>query len=127
MFYDTMRSDLGPILVARDDTGISRIHFLDSPKPLTKDDRWRRRPTDALLKDAQGQLADYFKGRRRTFSLPLSLDGTDFQIRVWKALTTIAYGKTWSYKDLAEAVGNPAAYRAVGNANGKNRLSIVVP
>ncbi len=127
MYYDTMDSNLGRILLARDDTGISRIHFLDSSKPLSMDDRWQKRPEDSLLKDACGQLKDYLSGRRQTFSLPLSFVGTEFQIRVWKALTTIPYGRTWSYKKLAEAIGNPAACRAVGNANGKNKLSIVVP
>ena len=127
MYYDVMASDLGPILFARDDNGISRIHFLDSSKPLAMDDHWQKRPKDFLLQNTRRQLQDYFKGKLRTFSLPLSLDGTDFQVRVWKGLTTIPYGRTWSYKMLAEAVGNPAACRAVGNANSKNKLSIVVP
>ena len=55
------------------------------------------------------------------------MEGTDFQLRVWEALTTIPYGRTWSYKQLAAAVGNPAAFRAVGNANSKNRIDILVP
>jgi methylated-DNA-[protein]-cysteine S-methyltransferase len=55
------------------------------------------------------------------------MEGTDFQIRVWKTLITIPYGKTWSYKELATTIGNPAACRAVGNANGKNKIDIIVP
>lgn len=127
MHYDIMNSELGPILFSRDDKGINRAHFLDSAKPLDRDDNWQQTSQDALLKETRRQLREYFSGKRQQFSLPLSLEGTDFQIRVWKALATIPYGTTWSYKELATAVGNPAACRAVGNANGKNKLSIILP
>ena len=127
MRYDTMNSELGPILFSRDDNGINRVHFLKSSKPLPRDETWQQTSKDPLLKETSRQLKDYFSGKRREFSLPLSFDGTDFQIRVWKTLITIPYGSTWSYKELASAIGNPAACRAVGNANGKNKLSIIVP
>ena len=127
MHYDIMNSELGPILFSRDDKGINRVHFLDSAKPLDRDDNWQQTSQDALLKETRRQLREYFSGKRRQFSLPFSLEGTDFQIRVWKALATIPYGTTWTYKELATAVGNPAACRAVGNANGKNKLSIILP
>ncbi len=68
-----------------------------------------------------------FRGLRNEFDLPLAATGTDFQNKVWHALTTIPYGETWSYQDLANAIGNPKAVRAVGLANGKNPISIVVP
>jgi O6-methylguanine-DNA--protein-cysteine methyltransferase len=127
MYYDIMTSELGPILFGRDDNGISRVHFMESAKPLPRDDRWRHTPEDSLLRETHRQLKAYLAGKRTNFDLPLSFDGTDFQIRVWKALITIPYGRTWSYKQLAEAIGNPAACRAVGNANGKNKISIIVP
>lgn len=127
MYYDIMNSQLGPILFSRDDKGINRVHFLNSAKPLPRDENRRQTRQDPLLQEARRQLTDYFSGKRRQFSLPLSLEGTDFQIRVWKALQSIPYGKTWSYKELATATGNSAACRAVGNANGKNKLSIIVP
>ncbi len=127
MHYKIMNSELGPILFSRDDTGINRVHFLNSEKPLPWDESWRETGEDHLLQEAGRQLAEYFSGKRRQFSLPLSFEGTDFQIRVWKTLTTIPYGSTWSYKELAAAIGNPAACRAVGNANGKNKLSVIVP
>lgn len=127
MHYDIMNSELGPILFSRDDKGINRVHFLDSAKPLDRDDNWQQTSQDALLKETRRQLREYFSGKRRQFSLPLSFEGTDFQIRVWKALATIPYGTTWTYKELATAIGNPAACRAVGNANGKNKLSIILP
>ena len=127
MLYDVMSSELGPVLFSRDEKGINRVHFLNSAKPLHKEESWQQTSQDPLLQETGRQLGDYFSGKRRAFSLPLSLKGTDFQMGVWRALTTIPYGTTWSYKELASAIGNPAACRAVGNANGKNKLSIIVP
>jgi len=127
MRYDIMDSELGPILFSRDDKGINRVHFLDSDKPLSRDISWQQTSQDPLLQETRRQLKAYFSGQQQEFSLPLSLDGTDFQIRVWETLISIPYGSTWSYKELASAIGNPAACRAVGNANGKNKLSIIVP
>jgi methylated-DNA-[protein]-cysteine S-methyltransferase len=127
MRYDIMNSELGQILFSRDDKGINRVHFLNSAEPLPRDESWRQTSQDPLLQKTRSQLKDYFSGKRRQFSLPLSMEGTDFQIRVWKTLITIPYGKTWSYKELATTIGNPAACRAVGNANGKNKIDIIVP
>ena len=127
MRYDIMNSELGPILFSRDDKGINRVHFLDSAKPLPRDESWQQNSQDPLLQKTRSQLKAYFSGKRRQFSLPLSMEGTDFQLRVWKTLITIPYGKTWSYKELATTIGNPAACRAVGNANGKNKIDIIVP
>ena len=80
-----------------------------------------------LIKEAYQQLREYLKGERWEFNLPLKLLGTDFQKRVWKALCEIPYGETRSYKQIAEAIGNPKAVRAVGMANHRNPLLIVVP
>ncbi len=127
MHYDIMNSEQGPILFSRDDKGINRVHFLNSAKPLPRDRSWQQTSQDPLLQKTRSQLKAYFSGKRRQFSLPLSMEGTDFQIHVWKTLITIPYGRTWSYKELATAIGNPAACRAVGNANGKNEIGIIVP
>ena len=127
MCYDTMNSELGPILFSRDNKGINRIHFVNSDKPFYRDENWRQNSQDPLLQETRKQLKDYFSGKSREFSIPLSLKGSDFQKRVWKALITIPYGSTWSYKELARAIENPAACRAVGNANSKNKISIIVP
>jgi len=127
MHYDIMNTELGPILFSRNDKGINRVHFLNSAKPLSRAISWKQTSQDPILQETRRQLRAYFSGKRQEFSLPLSLEGTDFQIRVWETLITIPYGSTWSYKELASAIGNPAACRAVGNANGKNKLSIIVP
>ena len=80
-----------------------------------------------LLHEAREQLAAYFAGRLRRFDLPLAPQGTPFQLRVWRALQDIPYGRTCSYAELAAAVGSPRACRAVGQANGRNPLMIVIP
>jgi methylated-DNA-[protein]-cysteine S-methyltransferase len=85
------------------------------------------RPDHPVLRAAAKQLADYFAGRRRGFDLPLEFRGTDFQRRVWRALLDIPYGETRSYLDVARTLGNPAAVRAVGAANGRNPISIIAP
>lgn len=85
-----------------------------------------RRATRALDATA-AQLAEYFAGKRRTFDLPIAGRGTGFQQIVWQALTRIPYGVTLSYGELAKSIGRPSASRAVGAANGKNPISIVVP
>jgi methylated-DNA-[protein]-cysteine S-methyltransferase len=80
-----------------------------------------------LIKKAAAQLGEYFEGRRKSFNLPLALRGTDFQIAVWEALQTIPAGETRSYKDVAALIGNPKAVRAVGMANNRNPIVIIVP
>lgn len=89
--------------------------------------RRERRTGSELLEHAAAQVAEYFTGQRLSFDLPLGLQGTPFQVRVWKQLAEIPFGATKSYGDIAECIGQPAAYRAVGNANGRNRLPVIVP
>jgi methylated-DNA-[protein]-cysteine S-methyltransferase len=83
--------------------------------------------SDPILAACAAQLREYFAGRRRTFSLPLAPEGTPFQRAVWHALETIPFGELRSYREVAEAIGKPTAVRAVGAANGRNPLPIVVP
>ena len=83
------------------------------------------RPT--VLRDTRRQLEEYFAGTRRTFDLPLSLHGSPFQVEVWRTLAQIPYGRTWSYSQLANTIGKPLAVRAVGAANGRNPIPIVLP
>lgn len=84
-------------------------------------------PTHPILKLAAKQLKEYFAGTRQEFNLPLELQGTPFQKRIWKELRKIPFGKTWSYQDLARRVDNPLAVRAVGTANGRNPICILIP
>ena len=82
--------------------------------------------TDLIIK-TKDQILEYLEGKRETFDIPYELEGTEFQLKVWKALEKIPYGETRSYKDVAEMIQNPKAYRAVGGANNKNPISIIVP
>ena len=80
-----------------------------------------------LIKEAHRQFSEYLEGEKKVFDLPFKMQGTEFQKRVWKALCNIPYGETRSYKQIAEAIGNPKAVRAVGMANNKNPLLVLVP
>ena len=80
-----------------------------------------------VLKEARRQLEEYFDGQRQTFDLPLNPEGTEFQRRTWKVLQEIPFGQTLSYQEVAQRLGQPLAYRAVGGANGKNPLAILIP
>ena len=80
-----------------------------------------------LIKEAYRQFSEYLEGKRKVFDLPYKMQGTEFQKRVWKALCDIPHGETRSYKQIAQAIGNPKAVRAVGMANNKNPLLVIVP
>lgn len=84
-------------------------------------------PDHPILRATMSQLAEYFAGQRKSFDLPLEFQGTEFQRQVWAALLTIPCGETRSYSEQARAIGNPAAVRAVGAANGRNPISIIAP
>lgn len=125
MNYTYLDSPAGRLLVAGDEHGLSLIHFSKGRTPREPDPEWREnaRPFAAVAK----QLQDYFAGERLDFDLKLHPEGTPFQLKVWKALCEIPYGRTISYGELARRIGNPAASRAVGLANGANPLPIVIP
>jgi methylated-DNA-[protein]-cysteine S-methyltransferase len=119
-FYDY---PVGKVGIAEDEGAISRVFFSGKKKTLPDFDT----AETPLIKKAAAQLAEYFNGKRRSFNLPLALQGTDFQRSVWKALQTIPAGETRSYKDVAALIGNPKAVRAVGMANNRNPIVIIVP
>ncbi|HSD67058.1 MAG TPA: methylated-DNA--[protein]-cysteine S-methyltransferase [Vicinamibacteria bacterium] len=125
MRYDEIDSPVGPLLVAADEAGLRLIHFQAGRGRRTPDPSWERDPRP--FRDLARQLGEYFRRERRTFELPLAPRGTPFQLATWRALSTIPYGETISYAELARRVGRPAASRAVGAANGANPLPIVVP
>jgi methylated-DNA-[protein]-cysteine S-methyltransferase len=125
MRYDEIDSPVGPLLVAADEAGLRLIHFQAGRHRRRPDPSWRRDP-EAFLSLAR-QLGEYFRRERRAFDLPLAPKGTPFQLATWRALSTIPYGETISYAELARRVRRPGAARAVGAANGRNPLPIVVP
>lgn len=114
-------SDIGIIGIAEDGTYITNVFFEKEENVLFE---VKETP---LIKEAHTQIEEYLKGKRKSFDLPLGLSGTDFQKKVWRALQEIPYGQTKSYKDIARVVGNEKASRAVGMANNRNPISIIIP
>ena len=123
--YTYMKSPAGTILLARTEAGITHIQFEEGKYPVRPRDSWRRE--DKPLLEALDQLRAYFYGSHESFDLPLAPEGTAFQLRVWDALKGIPCGETVSYANIARHIGRPNAVRAVGAANGRNPLPIVIP
>lgn len=125
--FKTIRSPVGELTLVAEARGLAAI--------LWENDRPGRVRLGPLVADAahpvlvetERQLREYFGGRRRAFDVPLSFSGSAFQQRVWQALLTIPFGETRSYGEIAHQIGNPAASRAVGAANGRNPISIIAP
>lgn len=124
--FTTHASPVGPLLLAADDDGLRLIEFHQSRHRMSRTGDWRE-GDHPVLDLARQQLDEYFRGARHQFDLPLAPRGTAFQCEVWHTLATIAYGQTTSYAQLAARVGRPSAMRAVGAANGRNPLPIVLP
>jgi methylated-DNA-[protein]-cysteine S-methyltransferase len=118
MHETTYTSPLGPIRMRADDDALRELTFAEGEPSA---------PAHPILAAACRQLDEYFAGERTTFDLPLRLEGTAWEQRVWAALQTIPYGETTTYGALAARLGAPTAARAVGSANGRNPISIVVP
>ena len=127
-YYDTMKSPLGTLYIICDDQSLKAIEFSKTwlkfkKTPFAK----MEQKTTALTKKIIQQLEQYFAKKRHSFELPLAPEGTDFQKKAWKALQTIPYGKTVSYQQQAIKAGNKAAVRAIGGANGRNPIPIIIP
>jgi methylated-DNA-[protein]-cysteine S-methyltransferase len=114
------QSPIGTVEIEGTREGIVALDFVDRPQ---EDDDG----LPGILEECVKQIDEYFRGQRKAFSVNLCLHGTPFQNTVWRKLSTIPYGRTYSYSQFATAIGKPAAYRAVGNANGKNPISVIVP
>ena len=119
--YDTIDSPIGELLLTADDGALTRLYM----SPFGVEDAWEHDP--AALAEPARQLREYFAGERTEFELALDAAGTDFQRRVWERLVAIPYGETTTYGELALELGDPRKVRAVGMANGRNPISIVVP
>lgn len=122
-------SPIGILQISSDDNAISAISFADKtgmPQPAEKVTNIEI-PKSPILKECVTQLDDYFAGKRFQFNLKLSQHGTKFQQQVWNELLNIGYGKTTSYLTLSKNIGNVKAIRAVGTANGKNHIAVIVP
>jgi O-6-methylguanine DNA methyltransferase len=134
----TMMSAIGPLFLAASSHGLVALEFdarlpgQQSIRPNPRDLREERKgltfeESARTMNSYVSQMEEYFAGKRREFSFPLDLRGTDFQVACWRALLAIPYGETRSYADIARAVSKPNAFRAVGMANNRNPIAIVVP
>lgn len=123
--HTTIDSPVGPLTLVATDGKLSGL-FMDQQRHRPPAEFFGE-PDETPFGEVTRQLTEYFARERTDFDLPLALAGTDFQRTVWGALQEIPYGETWSYGELAEHIGRPTASRAVGLANGKNPISIVVP
>lgn len=126
-YYKRFKCPLGPLTLIANDHALLAVlwpskHTENLIRTMGKESR--RHP---ILNKASEQLREYFAGKRKKFELPIEMRGTPFQKKVWRELQKIPYGKTLSYFDLASRTGSPKACRAVGSANGRNLISIVVP
>jgi len=124
--YQYIDSPVDPLLLAADEHGLQLIEFHTPRHPMAQIADWRE-GDNAILQAVRTQLGEYFAGTRTAFELPLAPHGTAFQKEVWHSLADIPYGQTISYAQLAQRVGKPTAMRAVGAANGRNPLPIVLP
>ena len=116
------QTDLGMLYIVQEDDAIAEVGILQINQTIP----YEKKET-SLIQNAYQQLKEYFQGERQTFQLPLEPKGTPFQQKVWNTLQTIPYGKTWSYLQMAKAIGNPKACRAVGMANHRNPIGIIIP
>ncbi len=120
--YGTVETPIGLLTIVADDTHLKVVHFAKddiTPPPGCN--------TNAVVERTASQLTEYFARNRQQFDVPLAPEGTEFQRRVWDGLCDIPHGETISYGELAERIGKPAASRAVGAANGKNPIPIIIP
>src|SRR5437588_10266036 len=142
LYSTVFESDIGPLFLAASKKGLVALEFdarLPGQQSIRPNPRHLRQETSAAkeraafeaspdaLRSCVSELEEYFAGRRRQFTFPLDLRGTEFQVKCWRALLAIPYGETRSYADIARAVRRPQAFRAVGMANNRNPIAIVVP
>ena len=125
MYYSYLATPIGELLLVGDAGKLVRVEFERKHGPVRPDPAWLE--DESALRPQAKQLTEYFRGERVEFDLELDLRGTEFQVQVWHALLDIPYGVTTSYGELAGRIGRPKASRAVGAANGKNPIPIIVP
>ena len=125
MYYTTFESPIGPLLLAGDEEGLKYLNIWKGKKKIEVPDDWVE--NEDFFSEISRHLEAYFAGQLKAFEVKLAPEGTEFQKSVWRALCEIPYGETRTYKEIAISVGKPKAYRAVGLANNRNPISIIVP
>ncbi len=123
MFYDYLNSPLGKIQITANEQCVLAIDFIDDDG---KNNSTATQP-NKITKQARKELSEYFSGKRKKFDVPVKFIGSKFEIKVWKALRNIPYGETRAYSEIAKQIGSPKAARAVGLANNRNKIAIIIP
>jgi methylated-DNA-[protein]-cysteine S-methyltransferase len=125
--YKEVDSPVGKLRIVASGKGLAAILWENDKPNRTRVRKYPEEPQHPVLLETERQLKEYFEGKRTSFSIVLDADGTDFQKEVWRILSTIPFGETRTYLDIARQMGNVKAVRAVGAANGRNPISIIVP
>lgn len=126
--YQKIKSPVGALYLVSTGRALAAVVFESGWPAFLENQKWELSPgSDPVIKKTEAQLLEYFAGKRTEFDIPLYFSGTDFQNLAWKSLMTIPYGETASYSDQAKRLKKPEAVRAVGAANGKNKICIIVP
>jgi len=125
IYYTQLESPIGSLLLTLEDEHLTNICMFNQKRNVEVQPDWVA--NDRHFRSIARQLQEYFRGKRRQFDIPMRLQGTDFQLSVWQQLSKIPYGETATYGDIAKRIDNPKAVRAVGLANGRNPIPIIVP
>lgn len=126
-YYDHFQSPHGRMLLVADDNALASVSFAGQRYAPRVDKDWTRDGAHAPIAKAKRELAEYFAGRRKRFSVKLSPQGTPFQRKVWKAISGVGFGRTIAYAELARRAGRPGSARAAGAATGRNPIGVIVP
>src|SRR5258706_10603321 len=125
--YSIFESPAGNLMLVADGSALTGVYFVGRDHMPAARSGWTPNGQHPVLQEAEKQLREYFMGKRKSFSVPLRLAGTDFQKRVWREIALIPYGETLSYSELAKRAGAPRAVRAAGTSTGRNPVSIIIP
>ena len=127
MFYKICDFEIGELAICEENGKIVLVNVVKTKEDIEEMAKNSIQKETSLIKNTKQQLDEYFAGKRKKFDIPIKFNGTDFQVKVWEELLKIPYGETCSYLDIAKRIGNPKASRAVGMANNKNKIIIIVP
>jgi methylated-DNA-[protein]-cysteine S-methyltransferase len=126
-YFDFYESPLGKMLIVATDQGLSGLYFVDQKYYREVERDWLRGDHHKIVRQTARELTEYFAGARKEFDVLLAAEGTPFQTSIWKGISSVKYGRSITYSELARRAGHPGAVRAAGTATGRNPITIIVP
>ena len=126
-YFDFYESPMGKMLIVAADEGLRGLYFIDQKYYREVENDWTRAPRHPVVRQTAREMQEYFAGKRTEFDVPLAAEGTPFQASIWKAISSVKYGDSITYSELARRAGHPDAIRAAGTATGRNPITIIVP